>query len=49
LPYRAGTSLIEQGKNVLSNFYESLQELGELDGKIVKNGRFLFMMINPKK
>lgn len=49
LPYRAGETLIEQGKNVLSSFYESLVDVGELDGRIVKNGRFLFMMINPKK
>lgn len=47
LPYRAGDSLIEQGKEVLSHFAESLSEIGEMDGKIVKNGRFLFMMINP--
>lgn len=49
LPYRAGQTLIEQGKSVLSSFYDSLQEIGEIDGRIVKNGRFLFMMINPKK
>lgn len=48
LPYRAGEALVEQGKEVLTKFYESLSEIGELDGKIVKNGRFLFMMINPK-
>ena len=48
LPYRAGQSLVEQGKEVLSDFYEALSDLGELDGRIVKNGRFLFMMINPK-
>jgi len=48
LPYRAGDSLVEQGKDVLNQFYQSLSDLGDLDGKIVKNGRFLFMMINPK-
>jgi len=48
LPYRAGETLIEQGKDVLNHFYESLTEYGEIDGRIVKNGRFLFMMINPK-
>jgi translation initiation factor IF-3 len=48
LPYRAGEALVEQGKDVLTKFYESLSEIGEMDGKIVKNGRFLFMMINPK-
>ncbi|MFP4478344.1 MAG: translation initiation factor IF-3, partial [Candidatus Izemoplasmatales bacterium] len=48
LPYRAGEALVEQGKEVLTNFYESLSEIGELDGNIVRNGRFLFMMINPK-
>jgi translation initiation factor IF-3 len=48
LPYRAGETLVEQGKDVLTHFYESLTEYGEVDGKIVKNGRFLFLMINPK-
>lgn len=48
LPYRAGETLIEQGKQVLSSFYENLQDVGDIDGRIVKNGRFLFMNINPK-
>lgn len=48
LPYRAGESLIEQGKEVLNHFKDELSEVGEMDGRIVKNGRFLFMMINPK-
>ncbi len=48
LPYRAGDALVEQGKEVLNRFYQSLSEFGEMDGKLDKNGRFLSIMINPK-
>ncbi|MFA6647227.1 MAG: translation initiation factor IF-3 [Candidatus Izemoplasmatales bacterium] len=49
LPYRAGTALIEQGKDVLTRFAESCAEVGELENKISHDGRFLSMVLSPVK
>ncbi|MGD9964172.1 MAG: translation initiation factor IF-3 [Candidatus Izemoplasmatales bacterium] len=49
LPYRAGGTLIEQGKDVLNRFLEGCAETGELESKISHDGRFLSMLLTPIK
>ncbi|MFA7076518.1 MAG: translation initiation factor IF-3 [Candidatus Izemoplasmatales bacterium] len=49
LPYRAGTTLIEQGKDVLTRFAEGCAELGELETKLSHDGRYLSMVLTPIK
>lgn len=49
LPYRAGSALIEQGKEVLNRFAEGCNEVGELENRISHDGRFLSMVLNPAK
>jgi translation initiation factor IF-3 len=49
LPYRAGSALIEQGKDVLNRFAAGLAEVGELENKISHDGRFLSMHLTPHK
>ncbi len=49
LPYRAGSALIEQGKDVLNRFADGCKEVGELDNKISHDGRFLSMVLTPVK
>ena len=49
LPYRAGSTLIEQGKDVLNRFLEGCAETGELESKISHDGRFLSMLLTPIK
>jgi translation initiation factor IF-3 len=49
LPYRAGLALVEQGKEVLTNFANSCSEVGDMENKISHDGRFLSMILTPKK
>lgn len=49
LPYRAGSALIEQGKDVLTRFAEGCNEVGELENRISHDGRFLSMVLTPLK
>ncbi len=49
LPYRAGSTLIEQGKEVLNRFAEGCNEVGELENRISHDGRFLSMVLTPAK
>ncbi len=49
LPYRAGSSLVEQGKEVLQRFAEGCAEVGEIESNIKHDGRYISMVLAPKK
>lgn len=49
LPYRAGPTLIQQGKEVLAKFAEGCAELGEVESKVKRDGRYISMVLAPNK
>jgi translation initiation factor IF-3 len=49
LPYRYVPALVEQGKTVLKDFAEGCSEFGELESRITHDGRYISMMLGPKK
>ncbi len=49
LPYRAGEMLIQQGREVLRRFQERSEEIAMLEKDILREGRYLTMLLTPKK
>jgi len=49
LPYRAGEMLIQQGREVLKRFMAGCEEVGVLEKDIAHEGRYLTMVMTPKK
>lgn len=49
LPYRAGNILIQQGKEVLQKFKDSCSEVGDVEKDIVLDGRYITLIMAPKK
>ncbi len=49
LPYRAGTALVQQGNEVLQKFADGCEEVGEVESKIKHEGRYISMVLAPKK
>lgn len=49
LPYRYVAALVEQGIDVLQRFADGCSEHGEIESKIKKDGRYISMVLGPKK
>jgi len=49
LPYRAGDMLIKQGREVLNRFRERCDEIASTEKDIAHEGRYLTMVLTPKK
>lgn len=49
LPYRYVPALVEQGKDVLQRFADGCSEHGEIESNIKKDGRYISMVLGPKK
>lgn len=49
LPYRASQMLVQQGREVLIKFKTSCEELGDLEKDILHEGRYINMVLIPKK
>jgi len=49
LPYRAGDILIGQGREVLRRFMAGCEEVGVIEKDIAHEGRYLTMVLTPKK
>ncbi len=49
LPYRFVPALVVQGKKVLTDFAEGCVELGDVESNIKHDGRYISMVLGPKK
>jgi len=49
LPYRFVQALVDQGKNVLQSFADGCAEHGEIESNITHDGRYISMVLGPKK
>jgi translation initiation factor IF-3 len=49
LPYRFVPALVQQGKDVLRQFAEGCIENGDLENNISHDGRYISMVLGPKK
>ena len=49
LPYRYVPTLVQQGKELLNKYIEGVSEVGELESKIKHDGRYISMVLGPKK
>ena len=49
LPYRFVPALVIKGKELLRKFAEGCSEVGEVDSRIKHEGRYISMVLGPKK
>ncbi len=49
LPYRFVPELVKQGKELLAKFAEGCSEVGDVESKIKHDGRYISMVLGPKK
>lgn len=49
LPYRFVPALVTQGKELLNTFAEGCVEFGEVESRIKHDGRYISMVLGPKK
>ncbi|XFA99259.1 translation initiation factor IF-3 [Candidatus Izemoplasma sp. B36] len=49
LPYRFVPALVKQGKELLAQFAEGCSEVGDVESKIKHDGRYISMVLGPKK
>ncbi|MBI9008650.1 MAG: translation initiation factor IF-3 [Tenericutes bacterium] len=49
LPYRFVPALVVTGKELLNKFVEGCLEVGELESRIKHDGRYISMVLGPKK
>lgn len=49
LPNRAPQILIQQGRDVLNRFRQNCDEVGEIEKDLVHEGRYITMVLNPRK
>jgi len=49
LPYRFVPALVQQGKEILRNYAEGCSEVGEVESRIKHDGRYISMVLGPKK
>jgi len=49
LPNRAPQILIQQGRDVLNRFRQNCDEVGEIEKDLVHDGRYITMVLNPRK
>ena len=49
LPYRFVPELVKQGKELLAKFAEGCSEVGDVESNIKHDGRYISMVLGPKK